>query len=278
MSDVHQTSHNPASQTGWVSFPDGAPEILLECREVLVINKPAGIVVQGPPGIPTLVELLKDYLASRNSRGAGIYLGVPHRLDRPVTGAILFGRHTRATRRITEQFEARQIRKVYWAVVEGEVPQAEGEWRDFVRKIPDVPQAEIVPADHPEARLAVLRYRRLASWEGNTWLEIELETGRMHQIRVQAASRGLPVLGDWQYGARRVIAPEIPDPRFRPIALHARSLHFLHPMTFEALAVVAPLPQFWGDLGPHFVPYLGRHRGIINGLGEHPVPRHTSTS
>lgn len=255
----------------WLSFPEGVPEILYEAREVLVINKPAGILVQGPPGVPSLVELVRDFLAMRSPPGAGVYLGVPHRLDRPVTGAILFTRHTRATRRITEQFESRAIRKLYWAVVEGTVSPPVGEWRDHMRKIPDVPQAEIVPENHPDARLAVLRYRLIHQWDGLSWLEIELETGRMHQIRVQAASRGHPVVGDWQYGARRRVGPQHPDPRFCPIALHARELHFLHPMTFEPIDITAPLPRFWEELSDSFQPWLGKHLGVIDGLGDHPL-------
>lgn len=269
----HTCTERPGSPQAWVSFPGGAPEVLYECREVIVINKPAGILVQAPPGVPALVDLVKDYLASRYPPGTGVYLGVPHRLDRPVTGAILFTRHSRATRRITEQFESRQIRKTYWAVVEGHIVDSEGEWRDYLRKIPDVPQAEIVPPDHPDARLAILRYRVISRLADSTWLEIELETGRMHQIRVQASSRGHPVVGDWQYGSRRLIGPEHPDPRFRPIALHARELSFLHPMTFEQIHIVAPLPRFWRELSEQFDPFLGSHLGVIEGLGDHPVGR-----
>lgn len=269
----HACAQHSGSTRGWVSFLGGVPDVLYECREIIVINKPAGILVQAPPGVPSLVDLVKDYLASRSPPGTGVYLGVPHRLDRPVTGAILFARHSRATRRITEQFESRQIRKTYWAVVEGQVVPPEGEWRDYVRKIPDVPQAEIVPPDHPDARLAVLRYRVLGHFANTTWLEIELETGRMHQIRVQTSARGHPVIGDWQYGSQRLLGPDHPDPRFRPIALHARELSFLHPMTFESVHVVAPLPRFWQGLSEQFDPFLGQHLGVVDGVGDHPVGR-----
>lgn len=240
----------------WLQFPGGVPDILFECRECLVVNKPPGILVQGPPGVPSLVELLRDFLATRQHPRMGIYFGVPHRLDRPVTGAILFTRHSRATRRITEQFEARMIRKTYWAVVAGRVTPKVGVWRDFMRKIPNVPQAEIVPEDHPEAKLAVLNYRVLDTWEDATWLEIELLTGRMHQIRLQSAARGHPILGDGQYGSRVDLQPDEPDPRFKPIALHARELRFLHPMTFDAIHVVAPLPTYWGKFAIGFRQFL----------------------
>ena len=120
-----------------------------------------------------------------------------------------------------------------------------GTWRDHLRKVYGKPLAEVVSADHPEARLAVLHYRTLASTEGNTWLEIELETGRTHQVRIQAASRGHPVLGDFQYGSQIPFGPQHADQRLRAIALHARMLGFQHPVTKELVSVTAPVPQFW---------------------------------
>ncbi len=240
----------------WINFPGGTPEILYECKECLVVNKPPGILVQAPAGIPSLVEMLRDFLATRQQPRTGIYLGVPHRLDRPVTGAILFTRHSRATRRITEQFESRMIRKIYWAVLEGHVEPNVGIWRDFVRKIPNEPQAEIVPESHPDARQAVLDYRVIQRWENMTWLEIHLETGRMHQIRIQASSRRYPVVGDWQYGSTIDLMPEETDPRSKPIALHARELTFLHPMTFETISVTAPLPSYWSRLSTVFQQFI----------------------
>jgi len=246
MTSQHQT---------WLDFPGGVPEILYECKECLVVNKPPGLLVQAPPGIPCLVELLRDFLASRQQPRTGIYLGVPHRLDRPVTGAILFTRHSRATRRITEQFESRMIRKIYWAVVEGLVEPRIGVWRDFIRKIPDQPQAEVVTESHPDARLAVLNYRVLQQWNNLTWLEIHLETGRMHQIRIQASSRNHAVVGDWQYGSAIDLTPSQADGRLKPIALHARQLTFLHPMTFETLCVTAPLPLYWTRISPVFAQF-----------------------
>ncbi|MGQ9770119.1 MAG: RluA family pseudouridine synthase [Thermogutta sp.] len=236
----------------WLAFPGGVPEILYECRECLVVNKPPGILVQSPPGIPSLVEVIRDFLAAREQPRVGIYLGVPHRLDRPVTGAILFTRHSRATRRITEQFESRMIRKIYWAVVQGRVEPNVAVWRDFIRKIPNEPQAEIVPESHPDARQAVLNYRVINHWDNLTWLEIHLETGRMHQIRIQASSRNHAIVGDWQYGSSIDLAPEQPDPKLKPIALHAREMTFLHPMTFETVRVIAPLPRYWRIISPVF--------------------------
>ena len=107
------------------------------------------------------------------------------------------------------------------------------------------PQAEVVPADHPEAKLAVLHYRTLASADWGSWLEIQLETGRTHQIRIQAASRGHPVLGDFQYGAKTPFGPQYDDERLLAIALHARMLEFEHPTSKQRVSVTAPTPEFW---------------------------------
>jgi 23S rRNA pseudouridine1911/1915/1917 synthase len=117
-----------------------------------------------------------------------------------------------------------------------------------VRKIPDEPRVEVVGQEHPEGKLAVLRYRVLASDESQSWLEIETETGRMHQIRVQAAARSHPVLGDDLYGSRQPFGPPAEDFRLRWIALHARSLRFRHPTSHEILKQTAPLPEPWVKL------------------------------
>lgn len=227
---------------------DPAVEILLEKGPCLVVNKPAGLLTQAPPGIDSLERRVKAFLQQRENKPGNVYLGVPHRLDRPASGALVLARHVRAARRLAEQFEARTVRKVYWACVAGHIAGAEGTWSDWVRKVPDQPRAELVPPDHPEAREAVLHYRTLGVFEWGTWLEIELETGRMHQVRLQAASRGHPVLGDALYGSAIPFGPQHEDWRLRPIALHARQLHFRHPMTHEPLDVVAPTPPQWQAL------------------------------
>jgi 23S rRNA pseudouridine1911/1915/1917 synthase len=191
---------------------------------------------------------LKAWLKLRDNKPGNIYLGVPHRLDRPVSGAMVFARHVRAARRLAEQFEARTVRKVYWACVEGHVVATEGTWEDHMRKVPDEPRAEIVAADAPDAQRAVLHYRVLGRSPHGSWLEIQLETGRMHQIRVQAAHRGHPILGDTLYGATTRFGSWPDDPRQRAIALHGRTLAFQHPMSKEPVSVTAPLPAEWEEL------------------------------
>ncbi len=140
------------------------------------------------------------------------------------------------------------MKKTYWAFVEGNVAPQAGTWTDHLCKVPDVARVEVVPPEHPEGRLAVLHYRVLANDGRISWLEIDLETGRMHQIRVQAASRSHPVLGDEQYGATTPFGPVTDDFRRRWIALHARSLEFRHPMTRQIVSQVAPSHRL-GDRG-----------------------------
>jgi 23S rRNA pseudouridine1911/1915/1917 synthase len=189
--------------------------------------------------IPTLEAQVKAYLKERYHKPGNVYLGIPHRLDRPVSGVVLFARNTKAARRLAEQFQQHQVRKIYWAVVEGEVEPPEGVWEDWLRKLSEEARTLVVQPHEPGARHAVLRYRTLGSAPGRTFLEIEPETGRMHQIRVQAAARGWPVYGDALYGAQRPFGPEAACPRDRFIGLHARCLTFLHPIRYEAITVVA---------------------------------------
>jgi len=227
---------------------DEQVQLLYEAGPVLVVRKPAGLLTQAPPGIDSLEARLKAWLKRRDNKPGNVYLGVPHRLDRPVSGAMVFARHTRAARRLSEQFEGRLVKKIYWACVAGEVSPACGTWTDFVRKVHGEPRAEVVAADHPEGREAVLHYRVLATRGWGSWLEVELETGRTHQVRVQAASRGYPVLGDVFYGATSGFGPAHEDERQRAIALHGRSIAFRHPMTQEIVSITAPLADEWRTL------------------------------
>ncbi len=236
-------------------MPNINVDILLEDGPVLVVNKPGGLLTQAPPGIDSLESRIKMLLKHRDNKPGKVYLGVPHRLDRPASGAMVFARHSRAARRLAEQFEGRMIEKTYWAMVEGCVSPDTGTWTDSLRKIPNVAEAEVVASDHPEGREAVLHYRTL--WNGppglfkfdspHTLLEITLETGRMHQVRVQAASRGHPLLGDEQYGSTTPFGPQEEDARLRWIALHAVRLAFRHPMTRVPITVEAPLPDAWKE-------------------------------
>ena len=222
-------------------------EILYENGPVIVALKPPGLLTQSPPGIDSLEDRIKDYVRKQRGREGKVYLGVPHRLDRPASGVMVFARNVRAARRISEQFEARQVEKTYWALVEGNVEEDEGTWTDLMRKIPGKAHAEVVDRDYPGGLEAVLHYRVKHRYDWGTWLEIELETGRTHQVRVQCATRGYPVLGDAQYGSTVPFGEQHEDIRLNAIALHARSLKLMHPKDREPIEVVAAVPEAWGE-------------------------------
>jgi 23S rRNA pseudouridine1911/1915/1917 synthase len=225
-------------------------EVLFEDNHCLAVAKPAPLLTQGvPPGILTLESLAKAYLKEKYHKAGNVYLGIPHRLDRPVSGVVLFARNTKAARRLAEQFQKHQVTKVYWAAVEGEVQPAEGTWQDWLRKIKEEARSEKVEPGTEGGREAVLRYRCLQACAGGTLVEFRPQTGRMHQIRLQAASRGWPIRGDVLYGSRLPFGPAAELPRDRIIALHARSLTFLHPIRFEPITLTAPLPPCWAACG-----------------------------
>lgn len=223
-------------------------EILYEEGPCLAVLKPPGLLTQAPSDIDSMERRLRAYLKQRDAKTGNIYLGIPHRLDRPVSGVLLFARHVRACRRLSDQFAGRLVRKTYWACVEGSVSPAEGRWEDWLRKVPDEARAEVVPEGHTEARQAVLTYRTIAATPHGSWLEISPETGRTHQIRVQAAARGYPIVGDSLYGAKIPFGTQYDDSRKLAIALHGRGIEFRHPMTQEMVCLEAPLPEAWDAL------------------------------
>jgi 23S rRNA pseudouridine1911/1915/1917 synthase len=227
-------------------------DILYDNGPVLVVNKPSGLLTQAPVGIDSLEVQVKAFYCEREGKEDGnIYLGLPHRLDRPVSGAIVFARHVRAAQRISAQFENRTVTKVYWALVEGDVAGDEGTWTDHLHKRHGMAQAIVVPVDDPRGKIAIMHWRVLTRIDADvpsTLLEIQLETGRTHQIRVQAASRGHAVVGDSQYGATQLFGEQFEDERLRAIALHARQLAFNHPMTPDVVDVTAPLPAAWQSM------------------------------
>jgi 23S rRNA pseudouridine1911/1915/1917 synthase len=192
--------------------------------------------------------MAKAYIKAKYNKPAGVYLGIPHRLDRPVSGVVCFVRNTKAAQRGHQQFQEHRVRKVYWALVEGEVQLDADTWEDWMRKRPEESRVERAVEGEPGAKLAMLGYRVLSRQEDSTLLEFSPLTGRMHQLRVQAAWRGHPVLGDVAYGGTRPFGPAAELPRDRVIALHARSLTLTHPFTKEELTWVAPVPEYWPAL------------------------------
>jgi 23S rRNA-/tRNA-specific pseudouridylate synthase len=241
--------------------------ILYEDGPCLVAFKPAGLSTQAPLAFDSLELRVKALLRMRADEAARratetpagevlaqgpspdrIYLGVPHRLDRPVSGPVVFALTRRAARRLAKQFERRTVEKIYWVAVAGSVQPESGTWRDVMRKVPYESRAEITTPDMPEAKSSVLHYRTLGRGAYGSWLEVRLETGRMHQIRLQAASRGWPVLGDKLYGCDVPYGPASDDKNLQAIALHGRSLEFGHPLTRELVTVVVSPPTEWQAL------------------------------
>ncbi len=224
-------------------------QILFEDNHCIAVNKPAPLLTQAPPGIPSLEIMVKEYLKERYRKQSRIYLGVPHRLDRPVSGVLLMTRTTKAAQRLTEQFEMRQVTKVYWGIIEGSIAPETGVCEDWLRKVDNEARVEKVDPGAAGARLARLQYRGLQLCQGGLLVEFIPETGRMHQIRIQTALRGWPIRGDALYGAQTSFGPPATELRDRIIALHARSMTFLHPIRYEPITLTAPLPAAWTDLG-----------------------------
>jgi 23S rRNA pseudouridine1911/1915/1917 synthase len=213
-------------------------EILYEDNHCLAIDKPAGSLCTHFEGREeTLDRAVKAYLKERYRKPGNVFLGIVHRLDRPVSGVLLFARTSKAAARLAQQFREGTVEKVYWAVVEGKVAQPAGSLEDWLRKDEETRRVEVVEAHAEGARQALLHYHRRAVHGGLTWLEVRPQTGRTHQLRVQLAHHGQPIYGDAKYGAVHTFG--------RAIALHARSLTFLHPVRYEPITLTAEVPRAW---------------------------------
>lgn len=216
--------------------------ILYEDNHLLVLDKPAVLATMGAlPEKPSLVQLAKDDLKRRFHKPGNVYLGVMSRLDSMVSGVVVLAKTSKAAGRLTEQFRNRRVAKTYWAIVEGLAPPGPVDCVDWLVRDQPHQCVRLCAADAPDAQEARLTYRRLGQCEGLCWLEIDLHTGRKHQIRVQLAGRGLPILGDQKYGAGRAFTPGI--------ALHARSLTLEHPVRKEPMTFLADPPASWRSLG-----------------------------
>lgn len=232
-----------------MSGPEAAApfEVLLLDNHLLGVSKPSGMLVQGDrTGDADLVTLAKAYLKERFDKPGNVFVGLVHRLDRPTSGAVLLARTSKAAGRLSAQFRGRDVEKRYLAVVEGRLG-AEGEAIDGVQK-GQGGSVEVVPVDAPDAQRASLRWRTLAEAGGRSLVEVDLQTGRKHQIRAQLAYRGAPVLGDFRYGD-----PTKPFADGRGIALHALRLGVEHPTRREPVVMVAPPPASWTGLFPEAV-------------------------
>jgi 23S rRNA pseudouridine1911/1915/1917 synthase len=239
-------------------------EILHEDEACLVVGKPGGLLTQAPLGIDSLEVRIKKLLRERDGIQGDVYLGVPHRLDRPVSGVLVFAKDRKTARKISNQFELRKVEKTYWALVQGDVQPESGSWMDYLKKVEGDPRSVVTDKGDSEGQNAILHYKvlkrikeagqgsdphpgPLPRGEGaaTTLLEITLETGRTHQIRIQCASRGHALLGDEMYRSPHHFGPPTDNERERMVALHARSLSFWNPITRAVMTCVAPLPEYW---------------------------------
>jgi 23S rRNA pseudouridine1911/1915/1917 synthase len=212
--------------------------VLYEDNHLLVVVKPPGIPTQGAPGkTDSVVTLARRYLQQKYRKPGKAYLGVVSRLDAPVSGVVVLARTSKAARRLSEQFRLRKVRKRYWALVEGVPRPANGECIDWLEHDERHRRVRVVEPGTPRGQEARLSYRCLKTRSGISLLEVELQTGRKHQIRAQLARRGWPIVGDRHYGSRR--------PFVGGIALHARSLTLIHPTRGESVEFVAPVPGGW---------------------------------
>jgi 23S rRNA pseudouridine1911/1915/1917 synthase len=221
-------------------------EVLYEDNHCLAVNKPAGLLSQGDrSGEPSLVDLATLYLKKRYAKPGNVYVGLLHRLDRPTSGVVLLAKTSKAASRLSAQFRAGKISKLYWAIVEGRPLGAEGDWVDVLEKNEEENRSRVARCWGTSAgREARVLFRVMKVHARYTELELRPGTGRSHQLRVQLASRGVPILGDAKYGARDRL--KAVDGRFR-IALHARRLTFKHPTRPGSISVDAPVPADWPE-------------------------------
>jgi len=217
--------------------------VIYEDNHLLAVNKPAMLPTMGvAEDVASLLTVAKDYIREKYDKPGNVYLGIVSRLDAPVTGLVVIARTSKAAARLTESFKSRNVRKLYLAAVEGAPPEASGTLEHFLRKDERHRKMHVTHESAEGAQLARLRYRVLGGASGLSLLEVELDTGRKHQIRVQLAKVGCPIVGDRKYGA----ALEFPS----GIALHSRQLELEHPVRREALTLTAPLPAVWRRFAP----------------------------
>ncbi|OKL39224.1 RluA family pseudouridine synthase [Pontibacter flavimaris] len=217
-------------------------EVLYEDNHVLAVNKPAGLLVHGDEtGDVTLADLAKEYIREKYNKPGNVFVGVVHRLDRPVSGVVLLAKTSKALARLNELFRSKQTTKTYWAVVQNRPQQERGNLVHWLVKDSSRNVTKAYAKENAAGSRSELNYKLLSAQQGTYLLEVNPITGRPHQIRVQLASMRCPILGDLKYGA----AQPLPD---KSIALHARRLQFTHPTLKTQVTVSAPLPgaPVWG--------------------------------
>lgn len=212
-------------------------QVLYEDNHLIIVNKRAGDIVQGDKtGDKPLSEVVKSYIKDKYQKPGNVYLGVAHRLDRPTTGVVVFAKTSKALPRLNKIFAEKDAKKTYWALVKQLPPKTEDTLIHWLRKNPKNNKSTAYNKEIAEGKKAILHYKILKELDSYYLLEIELETGRHHQIRSQLSSIGCPIKGDLKYGFDR----SNPD---ASISLHARRLSFIHPVSNKKIDVEAPLPE-----------------------------------
>ena len=214
-----------------------AIDVIYEDNHIIVVNKTASDIVQGDKtGDETMPDKIKEFLKEKYDKPGNVFCGVVHRLDRPTSGAVVFAKTSKALSRLNEQFKDRATKKTYWAVVEKEPQEKTGILVHYLKKNEKQNKSYPSLTETPGSKKASLEYRLIAKSDKYFLLEIELHTGRHHQIRVQLSTIGCIIKGDVKYGARRSNTDG-------SIHLHARYLELYHPTTKELIKITAPVPD-----------------------------------
>lgn len=212
-------------------------QVIYEDNHLIVVNKRAGDLVQGDKtGDKPLSEVVKSYIKDKYNKPGNVYLGVVHRLDRPTSGIVLFSKTSKALPRLNKLFAEKKTEKIYWAIVKERPPKAQDTLIHFLKRNPKQNKSYAHKHEVPESKKAILQYKVLKELDGCFLLEIDLETGRHHQIRSQLSAIGCPIKGDLKYGFDR-------SNNDASIHLHARSLSLIHPVQKKKITFTAPLPD-----------------------------------
>ncbi|MBQ8672952.1 MAG: RluA family pseudouridine synthase [Bacteroides sp.] len=210
--------------------------VVYEDNHLIIVNKTASEIVQGDKtGDVPLSETVKQYLKEKYQKPGNVFIGVTHRLDRPVSGLVVFAKTSKALSRLNAMFQKGEVKKTYWALVKNRPPQEEDTLEHWLVRNEKQNKSYAYAGEKPGSKRAILHYRLIGASDNYYLLEVDLKTGRHHQIRCQLAKMGCPIKGDLKYGS----------PRSNPdgsICLHARFVRFVHPVSKEEIAVEAPLP------------------------------------
>ena len=212
-------------------------DVLYEDNHLIIVNKAPSEIVQGDKtGDKPLSELIKEYLKEKYHKPGNVFCGVTHRLDRPTSGVVVFAKTSKALSRLNEMFRNGEVDKTYWAIVKNRPPKDEDTLIHYLIKNEKTNKSTAYDLEKPNTKKAILHYKLIAVSQKYFLLEVDLETGRHHQIRCQLAKIGCPIKGDLKYGAER----SNPD---GSISLHARTISFVHPVSKQQIHVVAPVPD-----------------------------------